>query len=128
MDAPVAEAELGRPIIGVLCPYLAGPYNGAVLSAINRATTAAGAQALAVQTAGPGHQYNQERSRGLVARAGWGRIAGLLTIADAVPVAYLEAFRARTGKPVVTIGNAQQDPAWPAVTPSCGSTSTISRT
>jgi diguanylate cyclase (GGDEF)-like protein/PAS domain S-box-containing protein len=103
------------PIILVLSPYLSGPYHGAVVSAIIRAASDAGAGVAAVQTAGPGRRYHQSISQERVGRVGWGRVAGLVTIADPVPVDYLREFRETTGKPVVAIGNENAGFACPVV-------------
>ncbi len=96
---------MNGPVIGVLSPYLAGPYHGAVVSAILRAASNAGAGVAAVQTAGPGRRFHHNGTQDMVGRVAWGRVAGFVTIANSVPVGYLKEFRATTGKPVVAIGH-----------------------
>jgi diguanylate cyclase (GGDEF)-like protein/PAS domain S-box-containing protein len=105
---------LDGPVIGVLSPYLSGPYHGALVSAILRAASAAGAGVAAVQTAGPGRRFHHSDQEP-VGRVGWGRVAGFVTIANAVPADYLKEFRATTGKPVVAIGNEEAGFSCPSV-------------
>jgi DNA-binding LacI/PurR family transcriptional regulator len=106
---------LDGPIIGVLSPYLSGPYHGAVVSAILRAASAAGAGVAAVQTAGPGRRFHHSTTGELLGPVGWGRVAGFVTIANPVPMGYLKKFRATTGKPVVAIGHDEAGFSCPSV-------------
>lgn len=106
---------MSAPVVGVLCPYLSGPYNGAVLTAVIGAASSAGAKVVAVQTAGPGARYHEESGRELVGRVAWDRVDGIVAVANAVPPGYLEQFRHFTGKPVVAIGNAEGGTGFPAV-------------
>jgi diguanylate cyclase (GGDEF)-like protein/PAS domain S-box-containing protein len=106
---------LESPVIGVLATYLSGPYNGAVLAAVTRAAASEGARVAAVQTAGPGHQFHDSATHELVGRVGWGRVAGLVAIANCVPVSYLEEFHRVTGKPVVAVGNQDDGFSCPVV-------------
>ena len=98
------------------CPHTSpGPYNGAIVSAVLRAATVAGAGVAVVQTAGPGRRFHHDTSRELLGPVGWGRVCGFVTITNSVPVGYLKEFRATTGKPVVAIGHEEAGFSCPSV-------------
>ncbi len=102
------------PTICVLSGYLAGAYEGPIIAAILRAVAAQGGRVLAVQTAGTGRSYHQGVTLQRLAHVGWQAADGFVTIANAVPLAYLEDLRA-AGKPVVAIGNEEAGFSCPAV-------------
>ena len=102
-----------RPI-GVLSPYLAGPYFGSLISAIARVVRAAGGQVVAVQTAKPGEEYLESPTLVDVANVGWEQLAGFVTIRKAVPPAYAEALR-EAGKPMVAIADPGPGQSCPVV-------------
>ena len=97
------------PTVGILSGYLAGSYEGPIISAVLRVVSAAGGRVVAVQTAGTGSDYHQGVTLKHLAHVGWRHIGGFVTVANAVPVSYLEALRA-AGKAVVAIGN--EDPGF----------------
>ena len=99
-----------KPHVGVLSPYLAGTYYGALISAITRVTALTGGRVAAIQTATPGREYHEGTTLKSLARVAWDRLDGFVTIANAVPATYLDELRA-AGKPVVTIGN--DEPGFP---------------
>jgi diguanylate cyclase (GGDEF)-like protein/PAS domain S-box-containing protein len=97
-----------------LSGYLAGAYEGPVIAAILRAVAGAGGRVLAVQTSGTGRSYHQGVTLQRLAHVGWQAADGFVTIANAVPLTYLEELRA-AGKPVVAIGNEEAGFQYPAV-------------
>lgn len=104
------------PTICVLSGYLAGAYEGPIISAILRVVGPMDGRLLAVQTAGTGRSYHQGVTLGNMAHVGWRQADGFVTIANAVPLEYLSQLRA-AGKPVVAIGNEEAGFACPAVVP-----------
>ena len=91
--------------VGVLSPYLTGEYFGTIIAAVARVASAGGKRVLAFQTGKPGMEFHEGENRTLTC-VGWDRLAGVVAIADAAPLSYLRALRAR-GTPVVGIAISQ---------------------
>ena len=102
------------PTIGVLSDLLAGSYGGPAISAIFRAASRAGSRVVAIQTTGLGSDYHREVKLQDLAHVGWQHIAGFVTVANAVPLGYLEAMR-DAGKRVVALGNEEPGFTCPTV-------------
>jgi diguanylate cyclase (GGDEF)-like protein len=111
---PGLRGQALSPTIGVLSGYLAGSYQGLIIPAVVRAVSAEGGKVVAIQTVATGSDYHQEVTIKDLAHVGWARIAGFITIANAVPLEYLQALRG-AGKPVVSIGNVEPGFACPTV-------------
>lgn len=97
--------------VGLLAFYLAGGYEGPVVSAVARATSDAGRRLLAIKTAGlvrangPGCGVSLND----LGRVGWDRVGGFIAMPNGVDRGYIEALRA-AGKPVVTIAQGDLGP------------------
>ena len=100
--------------ICVLSGLVAGSYPGFIIPAVAQAVSEAGGRVMAMQTVATGIDYHEEVTLQDLAHVGWRRIAGFITIANAVPRDYLEAIRA-AGKPVVCVGNEEPGFVCPAV-------------
>jgi diguanylate cyclase (GGDEF)-like protein/PAS domain S-box-containing protein len=104
MQSLPPDAASRGATIGVFSGYVAGAYEGPIIAAISKVVTARGGRVLAVQTAGSGREYHQGVTLTDLARVGWEHMDGMISVANAVPTRYLQAFQA-TGKPVVAIAN-----------------------
>ena len=100
----------------MLSGYLAGSYEGPVISAVLRVVSQAGGRVMAIQTAGSGADYHQGITLKDLAPVGWRKVSGFITVANAVPLAYLESMT-EAGKPVVAISNEVPGFNCPAVLP-----------
>src|SRR5690242_109738 len=90
--------------VGVLAPLLGGHYFGGILTGVARSASAAGCQAIAVQTVNPGMTAIDYLSTSdFHHQAAWQYASGFVVILNAVDRGYLEGL-ARAGKPVVKIG------------------------
>jgi diguanylate cyclase (GGDEF)-like protein len=92
------------PVVWVLSDYVAGAYEGPIIAAVLGVVSSAGGRVVAVQTVGTGTDYHQEITLKDLARVGWDRMDGVISIANAVPTGYLQELR-QAGKPVVVIGD-----------------------
>jgi diguanylate cyclase (GGDEF)-like protein/PAS domain S-box-containing protein len=105
---------MGRLTVGILSPYLAGSYFGALIDAIAGSVWRAGGRVVSMQTARPGLELQEASAEKMPARAGWDHIGGVVVIGEAVPGGYLAELEA-VGKPVVTIGHEEEGFSCPAV-------------
>jgi diguanylate cyclase (GGDEF)-like protein len=102
------------PIVGILSNYLSGAYEGPIVCAVHRLTAQAGGRVVAVQTSCTGRDYHRQVTLPDFAHVGWRRIDGFVTVANPVPMDYLEALR-EAGKPVVAIGHEEPGFSCPTV-------------
>jgi len=100
--------------IGVVSPYLAGTYYGALISSITRVAWQEGFRVVSVQTALPGMELHEGVAAKALDRVGWERLAGFVAIGAATPPGYLAELR-QAGKPVVAIGHEEPGLACPVV-------------
>jgi diguanylate cyclase (GGDEF)-like protein/PAS domain S-box-containing protein len=109
-----AVGEVKRPTIGILSPYLAGYYYGALISAVQRVVSAAGGRAIAVSTAILGNDIETWTEEDQLPLVALDHAAGFIVISRAAPLACLKALR-DAGKPVVLLGHQEPDFACPSV-------------
>jgi diguanylate cyclase (GGDEF)-like protein/PAS domain S-box-containing protein len=100
--------------IGVCSPLLAGWYFGRMISAVGRAVSLAGGRAVAIQSLDAGRGDGDVTTPDELPHVGWERLAGFVTIINAVPASYLHALR-EAGKPVVMISWQEPGFACPSV-------------
>jgi DNA-binding LacI/PurR family transcriptional regulator/signal transduction histidine kinase/DNA-binding NarL/FixJ family response regulator len=111
---PVAEGpEQDAPTVGVLAPFLAGPYLTELMSGIAAAADAAGVRLMAIQTVDPGGLWSSEhpvpevvatRLPSRYLRISWDRIGGFIIVFDAVEPWFLDTIR-EAGKPAVAVAD-----------------------
>lgn len=100
--------------VGVLSPYLAGSYFGALIDAIARVVWQAGGRVVSVQTARPGMELREGHAAKTPARVGWDHIGGFVVIGDATPPGYVAELE-RAGKAVVTVAHEEPGVSCPVV-------------
>jgi diguanylate cyclase (GGDEF)-like protein len=105
------------PTIGVLSPFLGGPYFGGIIAALGQAIRRIGGQTVAIQTLDAGSSSadipGQPDFRHEVA---WEHIAGFVVIIDAATREYLESILA-TGRPIVVVSHDFEGLECPIVLP-----------
>ena len=105
------------PTIGVLSPFLGGPYFGGIIAALGRSVRRVGGNTIAIQTLDAGAESadfpGQPDFRHPVA---WQHISGFIVIIDATSQNYLESLQA-AGKPVVVVSHEYPDLDCPVVLP-----------
>ncbi|NNJ61481.1 MAG: EAL domain-containing protein [Dactylosporangium sp.] len=103
------------PTIGVLSPFLGGPYFGGIIAALSRSVRQDGGRTIAVQTLDAGSESaDVPGPPDFRHPAAWQHVDGFVVIIDAVPSDYLQAIR-EAGKPVVVIAHEYQDFTCPVV-------------
>jgi diguanylate cyclase (GGDEF)-like protein/PAS domain S-box-containing protein len=91
------------PVIGILSPFISGPYFGDVISGIVQVAKPAGARVLAIQTSDPGQAISATpQTSPRIHAASLDQLAGCIVIIDALTASYRDALVC-SGKPVVMI-------------------------
>lgn len=96
--------------IGVLSPFLEGPYYGELLTGIQTVAQQYGARLIAVQTA----QWQDALARAVP--TAWDRVDGWVGIVDGLSTAYLHEIQ-RSRKPVVMISASHPQLSCPVIVP-----------
>ncbi|MBN1173345.1 MAG: substrate-binding domain-containing protein, partial [Micromonosporaceae bacterium] len=104
------------PTVGILSPFLGGPYYGGILAAIGHLTHQAGGRAIAIETIDAGSDPDTKPRPEFRPHVAWQHVNGFIAITDAVRSDYLRAFRA-TGRPVVVISHEYPDLEAPVIIP-----------
>ncbi|MGC8626732.1 MAG: diguanylate cyclase domain-containing protein [Acidimicrobiales bacterium] len=110
----VADAPQGGRAIGVISPYLAGPYYGVLLSSITQVAWQHGYRVVSAQTATPGMELQESTAARILGRVGWERLDGFVVIGSATPPGYLAALQG-SGKPLVAIAHEEPGLSCPVV-------------
>lgn len=102
------------PTIGVLSDFVAGGFQGLVISGVHDVVRRAGGRVLAIQTAGTGSDYHRAIMIQDLGPVAWGHIDGFIVVAKAVPISYLAKLR-ETGKALISVCNEVPDLECPVV-------------
>jgi len=94
-----------RPTIGVLTPWIGGPYFGSIFKGIARAAATAGARVIVSQTVDIDTlDYNPPFFPDYHHEISWDRVDGCIVLLNAVDPDYLRALR-EAGKPLVFVSS-----------------------
>jgi len=103
-----------RLVIGVLSPQLATSFFGGVLVGITQLAAERGVAVIGIQTFDPGDADVDRAVSRYRRRAGWGHLAGVISLVDAVDAAYLFELQ-DNGIPVVLVSNEVEGLTCPVV-------------